>query len=153
MKEKHLIYLGVGVALTILFFVLSVGDSFNVYEQFYFDQAFNDQLYNLNMYSVIAAITILIAWSMAVLYYFVINSVKFDRWYHWLAMLAVTAVLVPVVCFCYIHSTLEAHNLTYMGQSLRFVLQNALFASALFIVASFAMRWWSTNCRHTPIPQ
>ena len=27
------------------------------------------------------------------------------------------------------------------------------FNIVLFVIASFAMRWWSSNCRHTPIPE
>jgi len=28
-----------------------------------------------------------------------------------------------------------------------------LFAAVLYIIASYSMRWWSSNCRHTPLPQ
>ena len=26
-------------------------------------------------------------------------------------------------------------------------------AAVTFVIASYSMRWWSSNCRHTPIPQ
>ena len=43
----------------------------------YFNQGYNDKMFNLDMYPVIAAITILIAWGGAAIYYYAIDSVKF----------------------------------------------------------------------------
>ena len=82
---KHLVYLITGIVLTIVFFVLATGSAFNIYERLYYSQGFNDALYNHNMYPTMALITIAITWGAAAIYYYAINSVKFDRWYHWLA--------------------------------------------------------------------
>ena len=59
---KHLVYLIIGIAVTVLFFILSCTDGFNIWELLYFNQGYNDKMYNLDMYPVIAAITILVAW-------------------------------------------------------------------------------------------
>jgi hypothetical protein len=91
------------------------------------------------------------AWGCAAIYYYVINSVKFDRWFHWLAMLGVTAVLTPVVDYFVTSSILDGKD--YSTAIVAFEFHNILFAALLFIIASFSMRWWSSNCRHTPIPQ
>ena len=98
---KHLSFLITGIVVTVVFFILSCSDGFNIWEQLFFNQGYNDKMYNLDMYPVIAAITILVAWGGAAIYYYAINSVKFDRWYHWLAVLGVVAVLAPVVCYIY----------------------------------------------------
>ena len=150
---KYLVYLGIGIVVTIVFFILSCSDGFNIYEQLFFNQGYNDKMFNLNMYPVIAAITIGLAWGGAAIYYYAINSVKFDRWYHWLAVLGVVAVLTPVVCYIYNDTVFADNGLMYITESIMFELQTVLFAALLFIVASFSMRWWSSNCRHTPIPQ
>jgi len=150
---KHLVYLIAGIAVTVLFFILSCTDGFNIYEQMFFNQGFNDKMYNLDMYPVIAAITIAVAWGGAAIYYYAINSVKFDRWYHWLAVMAVVVVLAPVVCYIYNDSVFASNGLMYVGESVRFEFQTVLFAALLYIVASYSMRWWSSNCRHTPLPQ
>ena len=42
---------------------------------------------------------------------------------------------------------------SYPTESLIFEFVNILWTALLFIVASFSIRWWSSNCRHTPIPQ
>ncbi len=150
---KHLVYLGIGIVVTVVFFILSCSDGFNIYEQLFFNQGYNDKMFNLNMYPVIAAITIGLAWGGAAIYYYAINSVKFDRWYHWLSVLGVVAVLTPVVCYIYNDTVFADNGLMYITESIMFELQTVLFAALLFIVASFSMRWWSSNCRHTPIPQ
>ena len=150
---KHLVYLICGIAITVLFFILSCTDGFNIWEQLYFNQGFNDKMFNLSMYPVIAAITILVAWGGAAIYYYAINSVKFDRWYHWLAVLGCVAVLAPVVCYIYNDTVFADNGLMYVGESIQFEFQTVLFAALLFIVASYSMRWWSSNCRHTPLPQ
>ena len=91
------------------------------------------------------------AWGGAAIYYYAINSVKFDRWYHWLATLGVVAVLTPVVDYFVTSSILEGKD--YGSAIVSFELHNILFAAIMFVIASFSMRWWSSNCRHTPIPQ
>ena len=106
-------------------------------------------MFNLGVFPVIAAITIAVAWGGAAIYYYAINSVKFDRWYHWLAIMAVVAVVAPVACFIYNDAVFEG----YVGAKVQFEMQTILFAALLYIVASFSMRWWSSNCRHTPLPQ
>ena len=65
---KHIVYLMIGIGITLLFFILSCTDGFNIYEQLFFNQGFNDKMYNLNMYPVIAAITIAVAWGGAAIY-------------------------------------------------------------------------------------
>lgn len=150
---KHFVFLGIGIAITLVFFILSYSQSFNIFEQLYFNQGFNDQLYNLSMYPVLALIMIILTWGAAALYYYVINSVNFDRWYHWAGVLGITTLVSPIVCYLYIDSALKNAGLAYGGESVQFAMQLLLMSAVLFVVASFSMRWWSTNCRHTPIPQ
>ena len=150
---KQITYLIAGIVVTVIFFILSCSDGFNIYEQMYFNQGYNDKMFNLDMYPVIAAITILIAWGGAAIYYYAINSVKFDRWYHWLAVMAVVIVLAPVACYVYNDTVFANNGLAYVVESIQFEMQTVLFAAVLYIVASFSMRWWSSNCRHTPLPQ
>jgi hypothetical protein len=100
-----------------------------------------------------ALITIAITWGAAAIYYYAINSVKFDRWYHWLAVAAIVTLLVPIACYAYNDAVFASAGLGYIGESIVFQLQNLLWTPLLFVIASFSMRWWSSNCRHTPFPQ
>ena len=146
MRDK-VIFLVIGAVVSVLFWIFRV----ELYEALYSVNGFSDQMYNTGAYGTVAAVTVAMSWGMAAIYYYVINSVKFDRWYHWLAMLGVTAVLTPVVCFIVVSNLLEGFD--YGTAVFTFQIYNILFTALTFVIASFSIRWWSSNCRHTPIPQ
>ena len=150
---KHLGYLIAGVVLTLLFIMSSFTYDFNIYDKIFYRSGFSEQMFNTQTYPVIAIITAITAWGGAAIYYFVINSVKFDRWYHWLAMMAVVVVLTPVICYFYNDSVFTGYGLSYTSESAAFEMWTVVFTALLYVVASYSMRWWSSNCRHTPIPQ
>ncbi len=137
-----------GIVITVLFFVFKI----TLYDALYYSSnVFTYDFGNLDDYTSVALITITVAWGMAAIYYYVINSVKFDRWYHWLAMLGLVAVLTPVIDYFVTSAIVEDKD--YGREILAFEFHNIIFAVLLFVIASFSMRWWSSNCRHTPIPQ
>lgn len=148
MKDK-LVYLCIGVALTVLFFIFSE----EIYENLYYSAAFNNGLHNFGLYNIITIITIAMAWTGAAIYYYAINSVRWDRWWHWLVVLAVVVVLNPIICYAVNVHTFNDNGISMAGEAASFELFNMVVTAVLFVVASFSMRWWSTNCRHTPIPQ
>lgn len=148
--DKKAIYLLLGIAIAVLF--IAIPDV--VFEALYrSENAYSDDMYNNGIYRVLAIVTVVMTWGIAAIYYYVINSVKFDRWWHWLAMLAIAAVLTPVACYITNNSMLPLSDMDYGSQAMQLELCNVLLSAVLFIVASFSLRWWSTNCRHTPIPQ
>lgn len=136
-----------------IFTVLSYSQNSNIFELLYFNQGFNDQLYNLSLYPTVAAIVVACSWAGAAVYYFGINSVNFDRWYHWLCVLAVVTLAAPIISYLFVNGTLKESGLDYGDETLQFAMQLFLMTPILFTVASFSVRWWSTNCRHTPFPQ
>ncbi|MBR6490571.1 MAG: hypothetical protein IKT03_08575 [Muribaculaceae bacterium] len=146
MRNK-VIFLVLGAVISVLFWIFRV----ELYEAVYTVNGFSDQMFNTGAYGSVAAITIAMAWGLAAIYYYVINSVKFDRWYHWLAMLGITSVLTPVVCYIVVAHLLDAFD--YSTAEFTFEIYNILFTALTFVIASFSIRWWSSNCRHTPIPQ
>ncbi len=149
MKQQNFIYLGLGIVATILFYVLRV----SAYECIYAVPGFSDQFYNAGLYDMIPLITIAVPWATAGIYYYAINSVRFDRWYHWLLVGGISTMLTIIIGYAVNSSVFSDMGLSYGAESLSFELANAVWAVVMFIVASFSMRWWSSNCRHTPIPQ
>ncbi|MBQ7691158.1 MAG: hypothetical protein IJT30_08240 [Muribaculaceae bacterium] len=149
MKNQHLVCLFLGIAVTVLFFVFRV----SAYESIYSVQGFSDQFFNADLYDMIPLLTIVIPWAAAGIYYYAINSVRFDRWYHWLVVLAVVMVVTPIVGYLINSSKFDELGVSYVAESITFELVNMVWAALLFVVASFSIRWWSSNCRHTPIPQ
>lgn len=96
---------------------------------------------------------------LVVTFYYFINSVKFSRWYHWLIVLLVCTILNYAIGYYLtfldysnndiapdIAPSINLSDLYYFGMI------NAIFSIVLFILFSFSLRWWSTNCSTTPIP-
>lgn len=146
MRNK-VVFLVLGAVISVLFGFFSEP----LYEALYYSSGFSEAMHNQDAYGIVAIVTITMTWGIAALYYYVINSVKFDRWYHWLAMLGITSVLTPVVCYIIVAHLLDEFD--YSTAEFTFEIYNILFTALTFVIASFSMRWWSSNCRHTPIPQ
>lgn len=149
MDNKKGIYLILGILVTLIFCLYRV----KFYEWLFTAPGFSDEMYNHDVYSIITGITVALTWSAAAIFYYVINSVKFSRWYHWLSVLAIVTLVTPVIGFLVNQSIFDQNNLSYSGEAASFEFSNMIYTALLFTVASFSMRWWSTNCRHTPIPQ
>lgn len=148
--DKKAIYLVLGIAVAVLFYVAST----SIYEALFYSGDFSNAMYNSGAYGIVALVTLAMTWGGAAIYYYVINSVKFDRWWHWLATLAVVALLTPLVCYLVTDGMLSfSDNEGYSTAGAQLQLANVLISAVLFTVASFSLRWWSSNCRHTPIPQ
>jgi hypothetical protein len=147
--KKNTILLITGLIITLLFLVFST----KIFESLYYEREFSNEMYNQNLYFVVAIVTAIIAWVAAGIFYYAINSVSFSRWYHWLTVLGVAVVLSAVVNYIYPNNIFSGDGLDFSAQLFSFCVVNVAVEAVLFIVASFSMRWWSSNCRHTPIPE
>lgn len=147
--KKNLILLIAGLVITLLFLVFST----MVFESLYYEREFSNEMYNQNLYFVVAIVTTVIAWASAGIFYYAINSVSFSRWYHWLVVLGVAVVLSAVVNYIYPNNIFSSDGVDFSAQLFSFCVVNMAVEAVLFIIASFSMRWWSSNCRHTPIPE
>lgn len=144
---KNSILLITGAVITLLFIVLNR----HIFEWFYYESAFSYAMENL--YFVVAIVTVIFAWGLAAVFYYVINSVRFSRWWHWLAVLGVACVAAPVTSFVICNNAFSAEGYNFSAQLFSFCVVDLAVEAVLFVIASFAMRWWSSNCRHTPIPE
>lgn len=143
---KNSILLIGGAVLTLLFLIFPSA----VFELIDSQSEFANEMYNENYYFIVAIITAGVAWAFAALFYYVVNSVSFSRWFHWLGTLLVAAIVGAVANYSYLSSVL---SIDYGGKLFGFCVVDFVVTALLFIVASFAIRWWSSNCRHTPIPE
>ena len=152
---NKLLYMTLGAAITVVFFWLACSSNaeINIFDRVYYNAQFNDQVYSNSLYPMIAAIMGIMSWGGAAVYYYVINSVNFDRWYHWAGVLVVVTLLTPIICYFFINSSLASVGVDMSGATMQFVIRLMIITAVLFVVASFSMRWWSSNCRHTPFPQ
>ena len=117
------------------------------------DAEFSNEMYNMGVYSVCGLICCGIAWAAAGLFYYVVNSVRFSRWYHWLSTMGVAVAVSAVGCVSYADGVFSAEGYSFGSQLFGFGIAAAVVQASLYTLASFSIRWWSSNCRHTPIPE
>lgn len=146
---KNGILLIAGLVITALYIIFSM----QIYELLYYESEFSQAMYEDNMYLIVSIVTAIIAWVVAAIYYYAINSVSFARWYHWLIFLGIAVLFAPTVDFVYPNSVFGEYDYDFTVQLIHFSLLNIVVEAVLYIIASFSIRWWSSNCRHTPIPQ
>lgn len=141
---KDWTFLLIGVIVTVLFLAFATP----IYELMYYDAEFSNEMYNVNMYFVVAVATSLIAWGIAIVYYWCIDY--FDRWYHWLAAFIISVVSTPAVTFIYPDSTFSEMNMDFSIQLENFAIVNIVIGIILFLVASFSVKALSSHCSATP---
>lgn len=146
---RQLILLFTGIILTILFMVFAT----DLFEMFYYEMQFSNEMYNNGLYFVASLSTAIIAWLCAAIFYYGINSVSFSRWYHWLVMLVIAGIIVTAINVPYLESVFSDNGIDFSKELAVFAVVNIIIEYIIYTIASFSMRWWSTNCRHTPIPE
>lgn len=146
---KNSILLAIGLIVT----AAAIALSDTLFEALYFDNEFSNEMYNSHLYFTNILIVAITAWGLAAIYYYIINSVSFSRWYHWLMVSAAAVVICPIASYFHITGTMEEMQLNFEHQAFHFVLTEAFVEAAMFVIASFSIRWWSSNCRHTPFPE
>ena len=119
--------------------------------------AFRDDLRSQGWTLHLTLLTTAIAWVFAILFYYIINSVNFDRWWNWFIVLGVSSALSAWGSITMLRTLMEElspgltdYYSSYLTPMAGWV---ALFTAIFFTIASFSCRWWSSNCRHTPFPQ
>lgn len=147
--RKNTILLLAGAVITLLFIIFATP----LFETLFYEREFSNEMYSDNLYFNVALVTALTAWVFAGIYYYVINSVSFSRWYHWLIVLIAAMIVAPVINYTYPSGVFSAEGLDFSAQLFSFCLVDAAVTAVLFAIASFSIRWWSSNCRHTPIPE
>ncbi|HJC99278.1 MAG TPA: hypothetical protein H9924_11665 [Candidatus Phocaeicola merdavium] len=138
------VFFFIGVAITALFLFFSTP----IYELMYYNAEFSNEMYNENMYFVVASATALICWGIAILYYWVIDY--FERWYHWIIAFIISIACTPVVTYVYPDSQFSEANLDYSAQLGNFAIVNIIVSIILFLIASFSVKNLSSHCSTTP---
>lgn len=118
------------------------------------DVYLSDDLYNSGMHLWIGITNIIVPWIMAGIFYYAIDSVRFCRWWSWLIVLLLTLAVGPSIDLVIAYYMLVVDGVWAFWDILFcFTWVNPLLTALMYIIASYSMRWWSTNCRHTPIPE
>lgn len=91
------------------------------------------------------------------LYYYIFNHPKYNRWYHWLFPLIICLIqgyaLGYIIIINDINAEVIAESLIkYISttNAIFFGIYNGIIGGLIFCGLSFLLRRWSRNCKHSP---
>lgn len=110
-----------------------------------------------NLYGPIGLIMFFGSILAAVIFYYVINHPRFNKWFHWLLVLGINAVIQFLVAYIWLRDDLKLGKIceeliVYKEDIAGFSFSNLFLSVFFFTIASLIMRWWSKNCSCTPFP-
>lgn len=105
-----------------------------------------------------------ISFAMVLIYYYVINYPQLNHWWGWIIFLVINGIINFIVGWQWVLKdyydgkmiTIDpATNLQMplnIGESeiIYFGVSNMFISVIVFIVFSFILKWWSTNCSRAP---
>ena len=109
-----------------------------------------------------------ISLGIVILYYYIINSPKFNRWWSWTIMLSINAITSLFIGYYWVYNDAINGNIddclmfqrSEEGEIIAtnilnsdcwgFGIANLLISIILFIVLSALLNWKSSSCRHSP---
>jgi hypothetical protein len=114
-----------------------------------------------NQFLMYGFIALGIALAVMLIYYYVINHPRFNRWWSWLLMLLVVGLANFFIGAGMTLGDLSAGNIgdclingenggIYGTNCWMFGLADFFVSAIFFIILSVAFKWWSINCKRTP---
>jgi magnesium-transporting ATPase (P-type) len=124
-----------------------------IIEMLYPDQGqLSESMYNYGLYSTMFLIALLIGLVGTVLFYYIINSPRFNRNIHWFLVMLGCVLVNVLVVFQYPSEVIaKDSNVNYTFQEwLVYGLVHCAWSAILFVLLSLGLKWWSRNCKTTP---
>ena len=114
-----------------------------------------------NQFVMYGFIALGIALAVMLIYYYVINHPRFNKWWSWLLMLVFVGLSNLFIGSIMTLNDLNAGNIgdclingenggIFNSNCWMFGLANFFVSAIFFIVFSIGLKWWSTNCKRTP---
>lgn len=121
------------------------------------DDTLMDYNPNFNQFPALFFWTIGIAIAVFVLYYYIINSTRLVKWWHWLVTMAIVGgaafgVAYHTVNVDVVNNVIAPSLQPYVGfnNALMFGIYNMGLAMLLYFAFTLLFRRWSKNCKHSP---
>ena len=121
------------------------------------DDSLMDYNPDYNQFPSICVSTFAICIGVFVLFYYLLNSPRFNRWWSWLIMLIIVGVSAfgwgyQVVNTDIVSQSIAPSLIAKIGSlnATMFGLYNMVLAAIIFFVLTLALRHWSKNCKHSP---
>ena len=117
-----------------------------------------------NMFIGIGLSMLCISLAMVVIYYYVIDHPRLNNWWGWLIFLGINALINFIVGWQWVLKhyydgfmvrkspvTGKMEDLPIYGSDiLSFGVTNMIDSIFVFIIFSYILKWWSTNCSRAP---
>jgi hypothetical protein len=114
-----------------------------------------------NQYIMYGFIALGVALAVMLIYYYVINHPRFNKWWSWLLMLLLVGVSNFVIAISMLWNewyTVGTAECLIAGENggidgntcVGFGIAHAIVSMLFFIIFSVAFKWWSTNCKRSP---
>lgn len=121
-------------------------------------------LQDSNMFIGIGLTMLVLSLIVTVCYYYVVNHPRLNNWWGWLIFLGVNAILNFVVGWQWVLKDYYADKMVITSKItgkqeslpidpsdiLAFGVTNMIDAIIAFILISYIVKWWSTNCSRAP---
>lgn len=128
----------------------------NWYELLAYFNGFSNDLYDQKLYISIGLFMVFIPIVVLTLYYYVVNSVKFSKWWQWFLLVFILALFNFGIAYYITYNELsylygqQNKELPYAVEFISFSLINALWTMTVAFIFSMIIKWGSKNCRRTP---
>lgn len=123
-----------------------------IYEALFYSTPFSDDLFQEGLYGTVGITLLIGSLFMVLLFYYFINRPSFSRWYHWLIIMCIHVAVQYWLAVAIVKPKLSDLNPDYGSEYWTFALYHSGLALVAYIILSFMLRWWSRNCKRTPIP-
>ena len=147
-RTKEWILLVIALVITVLYLIFATP----FYEMLYPGEAeYANEMYNNNMYFVVAVVSSLVVWSIGVLYYIFID--KYPQFIVWFITFIIVIALTPTVDFIYVNNEFQELNIddVLISNSLQnFAFVNIAVCAVYYFVLSLCIKGLSKNCATTP---
>ena len=128
----------------------------NWYELLAYFPGFSNDMYYQNLYITIGICMVLIPVILFTIYYYAVNSVKLNKWYHWVGLLFILCgISFCIAYFCSYNELLYLYEqqdkeLPYSSEFIGFSFVNVFWTLVVSFVFSMIIKWRSKNCSRTP---
>lgn len=117
-----------------------------------------------NMFIGIGLSMLLITLAVALVYYYILDHPKFGNWWGWLIFLGSNAVINFIVGWQWVLKDYYAGKMVAVSKTtgkvedlpidpsdiLAFGVTNMINSMLAFLLISYIIKWWSTNCSRAP---
>lgn len=128
----------------------------NWYELLSYFDGFSDNMYDNGLYLSIGYCLILVPVVLLTLYYYVLNSRKFNKWWQWLLLVVIICVINFGIAFGVSYNGIYGQYGTNLvgypliSDCLGFSFINFTWSFLISFVWSMIIKWGSSQCRRTP---